>query len=168
MPYEHGSKLGPIGVVFLIGILVVGGIGVGTFLAKMLAPGSLFALIIGFAMLPLCFVLGFATWYSIASALVWNQLVKAFRHALKGQDFSEAVTESMNDLPLDGKGLPGTYVFIPVSLIISLVAGILIGTTPASVGLVNAIVVMTVVGASYGVLLRYLARGCYLPIPDEA
>ena len=40
MPNSKGSRLGPTGLHLLLGILLLGGMGVGVTLAKILAPGE--------------------------------------------------------------------------------------------------------------------------------
>ena len=49
-----------------------------------------------------------------------------------------------------------------------IVGGGMVGLTSASVGFLPALGVMAAVGLGYGVLLRVLARRCYLPIPGAA
>ena len=168
MPNDRGSKLGPIGLYLLLGILLLGGMAVGVILARILAPGSAFALLVGLVMLPLCLAIGMASWYAAASTHVWNGLVEAMCQAFAGKYFDQAVDDSMRALPFDGEALPGTGVFLPVSLVISLIAGGLVGLTTASVGFLPALGVMALVGLGYGVLLRTLARRCYLPISGAA
>ena len=51
---------------------------------------------------------------------------------------------------------------------ISLIGGGLVGLTSTSIGFLPALAVMAAVGLGYGVLLRALARSCYLPIPGAA
>ena len=168
MPNNKGSRLGPVGLWLLLGILLLGGMGVGVILAKVLAPGSAFAQLVGLFMLPLCLAIGMSSWYAAASTHVWNGLAEAMFQAFSGKDFDEAVDDSMRALPFEGEALPGTYVFLPVSLVISLIGGALVGLTSASVGFLPALAVMAAVGLGYGVLLRVLARSCYLPIPGAA
>ena len=168
MPNSKGSRLGPTGLCLLLGLLLLGGMGVGVVLAKILAPGSAFAQIVGLAMLPLCLAIGMSSWYAAASTHVWNGLAEAMCQAFAGKDFDQAVDESMRALPFEGEALPGTYVFPPVSLAVSLIAGGLVGLTSASTGFLPALGVMALVGLGYGVLLRSLARNCYLPIPGAA
>ncbi|MDJ0946995.1 MAG: hypothetical protein QNJ30_26390 [Kiloniellales bacterium] len=168
MPHNKGSRLGPVGLWLLLGILLLGGMGVGVVLAKILAPGSAFAQLVGLVMLPLCLAVGMSSWYAAASTHVWNGLAEAMFQAFSGKDFDQAVDDSMRALPFEGEALPGTYVFLPVSLVISLIAGGLVGLTSASVGFLPALGVMALVGLGYGVLLRTLARNCYLPIPGAA
>ena len=168
MPNNKGSRLGPVGLWLLLGILLLGGMGVGVILAKVLAPGSAFAQLVGLFMLPLCLAIGMSSWYAAASTHVWNGLAEAMFQAFSGKDFDQAVDDSMRDLPFEGEALPGTYVFLPVSLVISLIGGALVGLTSASIGFLPALAVMAAVGLGYGVLLRVLARSCYLPIPGAA
>lgn len=168
MPNNKGSRLGPVGLWLLLGILLLGGMGVGVILAKVLAPGSAFAQLVGLFMLPLCLAIGMSSWYAAASTHVWNGLAEAMFQAFSGKDFDQAVDDSMRALPFEGEALPGTYVFLPVSLVISLIGGALVGLTSASIGFLPALAVMAAVGLGYGVLLRVLARSCYLPIPGAA
>ncbi len=168
MPNNKGSRLGPVGLWLLLGILLLGGMGVGVILAKVLAPGSAFAQLVGLVMLPLCLAIGMSSWYAAASTHVWNGLAEAMFQAFSGKDFDQAVDDSMRALPFEGEALPGTYVFLPVSLVISLIGGGLVGLTSASIGFLPALAVMAAVGLGYGVLLRVLARSCYLPIPGAA
>ncbi len=168
MPNNKGSRLGPVGLWLLLGILLLGGMGVGVILAKVLAPGSAFAQLVGLVMLPLCLAIGMSSWYAAASTHVWNGLAEAMFQAFSGKDFDQAVDDSMRALPFEGEALPGTFVFLPVSLVISLIAGGLVGLSTTSVGFLPALGVMAAVGLGYGVLLRTLARGCYLPIPGAA
>lgn len=168
MPNNRGSKLGPFGLFLLVAVLLFGGMGVGLSLARILAPGSLFAQVVGCLMLPLCLGIGMSSWYAAASRQVWGSLANAMFEAFKGQDFKDAVEESMRDLPFEGEALPGTHVFLPVSLVISAIGGGLISLAPAATGFLDVVPLMLLVGLGYGVLLRFLARCCYLPIPDPA
>ncbi len=168
MPNNKGSRLGPVGLWLLLGILLLGGMGVGVILAKVLAPGSAFAQLVGLVMLPLCLAIGMSSWYAAASTHVWNGLAEAMFQAFSGKDFDQAVDDSMRALPFEGEALPGTYVFLPVSLVISLIGGALVGLTSASIGFLPALAVMAAVGLGYGVLLRALARSGYLPLPVAA
>ncbi len=168
MPNNKGSRLGPVGLWLLLAILLLGGMGVGVILAKVLAPGSAFAQLVGLVMLPLCLAIGMSSWYAAASTHVWNGLAEAMFQAFSGKDFDQAVDDSMRALPFEGEALPGTYVFLPVSLVISLIGGGLVGLTSTSIGFLPALAVMAAVGLGYGVLLRALARSCYLPIPGAA
>ena len=168
MPNNKGSRLGRFGLYLLLGVLLLGGMGVGLALAKILAPGSAFAQFVSLVMLPLCLAIGMSSWYAAASTHVWNGLSEAMFQAFSGKDFDQAVDESMRALPFEGEALPGTFVFLPVSLVISLIAGGLVGLTTASVGFLPVLGVMAMVGLGYGVLLRSLARNCFLPIPGAA
>ena len=61
MPNNKGSRLGLFGLYLLLGILLFGGVGVGLLTAKLLAPGSAFAQLVGLLMLPLCLAVGAET-----------------------------------------------------------------------------------------------------------
>ena len=165
MTVEQEDGPGVFKPLLVLALLLFGGGGLGMLLADALAPGSTFATAVGMFMLPLCLGAGLGAWYSVASTAVWSRLVKALFRVGGGQDLQSAMTESFADM--QGKAMPGTWVFIPVSVAISAVAGLLIAIAATS-GALTALAAVAGTGIVYGLLLRWLARNGHLPLPDEA
>lgn len=148
----------------LWGGLLFGGVFAGMGLAEWLAPGSDWAQFVGFMTLPLIFGAGMSAWRAFAGSLIFSRLIRALFKMARGQDFEQAAKESFRDL--EGKPIPGTHVFVPISLMISLIAGLLIALSPETVGFFQVVGVMVAAGLGYGLLLRWLARTGRLPMPD--
>lgn len=147
------------------GSLLFGGMAVGWLLAGYLAPESDWAQAIGFMTLPLCFGIAMKSWYGAASATLFSRLLNAVFKALRGKDFKQSVMENME--AFRGR-MPGTYVFVPVCLVISAIAGFLMALSPTAIGFFEVFGAMTLTGLAFGLLLRWLARTGRLPLPDQA
>jgi hypothetical protein len=151
-------------IIALLVALLFGGMGLGIYLADILAPDSPIAMLVGVLMLPLCLGLGMTSRLGVASAAVRSRLRKAGLWAERG--FAEAVGHGMDDPP--GRALPGAHVFVPVSVTISIVGGILIALSPSSIGFFLVLAVTALAGLVYGVLLWWLAEAGLLPFPKQA
>ena len=158
-PWLEGLRL-----FLLIGALFFGGMYLGLFLAGILAPESDWAAAVGFFVLPLSFMVGWKAWYAAATAALGKRLLKALFQVLRGKGLQQAAQESLADL--EGQAPPGTNTFVMVSFSASLIAGGLIGLSPDAAGLPQCLGVMVAAGLGYGLLLRWLARAGYLPLPD--
>lgn len=147
------------------GGLLFGGMGAGWLLSNYLAPESDWAQVIGFMTLPLCFGAGMKSWYGVVSATLFSRLLNAGFKALRGKDFKQSVMENMEEFR--GR-MPGTYVFVPVCLLISAIAGFLMALSPSAIGFVEVFGAMVLSGLAFGLLLRWMARTGRLPLPDQA
>ncbi|HVR42942.1 MAG TPA: hypothetical protein VMS56_05795 [Thermoanaerobaculia bacterium] len=169
---ERRAGLGEaVRIFLLLALLLFGGMALGQWLAGRAAPGSILADLIGFLTFPLCLGIGMTLWYQIAFAVVWTRLLRALVRAARGtgdreRAFREAVVAELRDLPREAP--PGTWVFVPVSLGISLVAGALVGLAPAAESFIMPVILFGTYGLAYGVLLRWLAVTGRLPIPEDA
>lgn len=151
----------------LMALVIFGGAGLGFLMAYLLAPESDLAGFVGLFMLPLSFFIGLKSWHGIAMAVMSKRLMgAAVKTVVGGKSFSDAVAEQTADL--DMRAPPGTYVFLPIAIIISIPCALVIAFTAESLGTMAAFGVVAAIGVAYGVLLRWLARSGRLPFPDEA
>ena len=151
----------------LMALVIFGGAGFGFLMAYLLAPESDLAAFVGMFMLPLAFFIGLKSWHGVAMAVMSKRLMgAAVKTVVGGQNFSDAVAEQTADL--DMRAPPGTYVFLPIAIIITVPCAVVFAFTAESVGAMAAFGIVAAVGVGYGVLLRWLARSGRLPFPDEA
>ena len=147
------------------GGLLFGGGAVGWLLADTLVPASDWARVIGCMALPLSFGVALKSWYGVVSATMISRLLNAVFKAFRGKDFKQSVMENMEEFR--GR-MPGTYVFVPVCLFISAIAGFLMALSPTAFGVLEVFGAMSLVGLAFGLLLRWLALTGRLPLPDQA
>lgn len=148
-----------------IAVLLFGGMAVGVLLAWLLAPDSGLARFVGLLILPLSLGAGIALWYAVAFATVWRLLSAALMQSARGGDLESDLKARLQHLR--GRPIPGTHVFVPACLLISLAGGGLVGLAPSARGFWLALVVFAAAGLGYGLLLRHLARAGRLPVPGE-
>lgn len=169
MPRQTGWKRA-LEIFLLLAVLLFGGMAVGRWTAAILAHDHALAVFIGSFMLPLSLGIGMTMWYSIAHTVILSRLTKAvwthWRAGRSDAQFRDSVKESLQGLRVDAP--PGTFVFVPVSLVVCFIAGVLIAFAPAVSSRWLAIGICTGMGLAYGLLLWRLARSGKLPIPEEA
>ena len=134
--------------------LFPGSAAIGVTLAEWLAPGSWIAQIAGFFALPLAFVTGLQLWIGAAVLGALVRLIVFRRRPWRASEEGGSA------------GLPGSFVFFPLSSAAGLLAGALIALLPAATSAVWAIVVFWLTGTLHGLAAWRLAhRGVLVP-PD--
>jgi hypothetical protein len=61
-----------------------------------------------------------------------------------------------------------TVLFLPVSIVGGLIAGLIVAAVPGGRGAFLTVTVFTIAGTTYRLVLRSLARRGLLPIPDTS
>lgn len=151
---------------FIIGCLFLTGIGLGIGLTSLLAPESETAFLIGFLVLPICFVLGLSFWYAVVTADGFSKIGKALLISLRTGDLQGAVMKTFS--APRGRTLDGTRIFVPITVLISFLAGCLVAqcTITTDYGLVVA--GYTCVGLFYSMAVTWIARMGFLPKTSQS
>jgi len=152
----------------LLAILLFGGMAVGLAIALTAGGGSVGAILVGFLALPLAFGLSMSAWRALLGAWLLAGLARSAARS-RGDEgrFREEVVRSLQAIRDRGPaGLPGTWVFVPVTLIVGAGSGLLMAVAAERDGLTAGALIL-VACAGLGVLLRRLARQGRLPIPEE-
>jgi hypothetical protein len=151
-PQTVGGVLALLAALFA---LFPGSAALGVTLAEWLAPGSWIAQIAGFFALPLAFITGLQMWVGVA-------IVGAIVRLLVSRRFPPRAAAD------DGRaGLPGSFIFFPISSAAGLLAGVIVALVPAAPSAVWAIVVFWLTGTLHGLVAWRLAdRGVLVP-PDS-
>ena len=139
-------------------VLFLGGGAIGHAMAQAFAPGSWLAEIAGLFALPLAFAAGLQVWYGLALLSLIPRLVAALR------------TRKLDALRGPGRrpaGLPGSFVFLPLSSIAGLVAGLLVGLASPTHSVWLVTLLFWVVGSAHGALAWALARAGILVPPES-
>lgn len=138
--------------------LFLGGGALGGALADAFAPESWIASVAGFFALPLAFAFGMQAWYGLALLSLVPRLLGMLwraepRPAPSGQ--------------IRGAGIPGSFVFLPLSSVAGAAAGIVVGLVSSTYPAWLVALVFWLVGTGHGALTWRLARGGVL-IPPES
>lgn len=148
--------------------IVGGGALAGAAVAVVTAPGSSVAIAICAFTLPLAFGLGLSAWRGLLGAWLMTILGRSMLRS-RGDEarFREETKRAFGGMRDAGPGgLPFTWVFVPVAAVVGMTAGLALflverGTTTL------ASVALPVAATAYGFVLRRLARGGRMPLPDE-
>jgi hypothetical protein len=152
----------------LLGALFFGGIAVGMAIALTVGGGSTGAIAVGFVALPLAFGLALGAWRALLGAWVIAALAKsALRSGGDEERFRDEMMGAMGGVRGGGSVvLPGTWVFIPITLLVGAVAGLLMAVVAEGSGGVAGVLLFGA-SAGLGLLMRRLARTGRLLIPGE-
>jgi hypothetical protein len=150
---------------FVLALALFGGAALGTLLSNLLAPGAMFVRIIAFLAFPLCLGIGLTLWFWTALSILGTHFVGVWLKKPNTEGFAHAREAAQRDAT---SAPPGSFVFVPVSVIISLCAGIIIALSPTAKGFVIAVSSFTGAGLVYGTLLWLLARSGFLPLPEPS
>jgi hypothetical protein len=138
--------------------LFLGGAAIGGALAEMFAPGSWLAAVAGFGALPLAFALGLQAWYGLALLSLVPRLIGMMR----GVPVRPAPHQQT-----PGAGIPGSFVFLPLSSMAGLVSGLVVGIMSPTHPAWLVALLYWLVGTGHGALAWRLARMGVL-IPPES
>jgi len=145
-----------------------GGMAFGLGVAYFVAGGSEGALFVGFMALPLAFGLGMVAWRAIVGAWFAAKLTTSVLKSRGREDrFREEVKTMLGDIGEAGPTrLPGTWVFVPVAVVVGAVAALLM-LIVAEGSRVGAAALLFAGCVGVGLALRRLARAGRLPFPEE-
>lgn len=139
-------------VVVLV-ILFLGGGVAGLGIARSVAPGSFAAEFFGMFAFPLSFGIGMQAWLGMALVTdAWRTIRRGFRPAADAGKVR---------IP------PGSFAFVPTSVLLIGCAGLLIGIFGSSLGLLTTVALYLTLGLVYGIACWLYARNGYLPFPQE-
>jgi hypothetical protein len=131
-----------------------GGAALGAALASWCAPKSALATVTSFLAFPLAMFLGFPAW--LGSAFI--TLIFNWTHRRKSNEMQRAGAF----IP------PGSWVFLPVSLGVIVVAGLIVAIVAERTSFFGTLGIYTIFAAAYGAGMWRAARTGLLPFPDEA
>ena len=140
--------------------LFLGGGAIGDVLARTLAPGSFVAEAVSFFALPVAFAVSLQMWYGLALLSIVPRLLAM----VAGR--ARVTRPSASDRrPAPMAGLPGAFVFFPVSTAAGATAGTITGLlSPFPMLFVAPL--YTCIGALHGFIAWRLARAGYLMPPE--
>jgi hypothetical protein len=140
--------------VFVMALLFLGGGVAGLGVARSVAPGSFAAEFFGTFAFPLSFGIGMQTWLGMALVTeAWRTIRRGFRPAARQ--------------PGEMRIPPGSFAFVPTSVLLVGGAGLLIAIFGSSLGVLGTIALYLTLGVSYGTACWLYARNGYLPFPQE-
>lgn len=165
-PEVSSAEPGLLHTIGVWGGLVVGGIGAGSGLVWLLAPGAALPQFVGFMTLPLVFGFGLKAWYAAVAAAGTKRLIGTVLDVLlRRRDFAEAAHANF----ADWRGrVPGTGVFLPIGLGAGFLAGVLTWLPHGSAGFQICVGAWIVLAGGYALFMRWLARTGRLPLPESA
>lgn len=164
---NQSSNLGEALRIFLLfALLLFGGGGLGILLVYFFSPGSALADFFGFFVFPLCLGVSMTIWYYMAGTILFGRLAKIFLKNRRSRKLKEDVFSELAQQSKD-KPLPGIFIFVPTCTIISLLGGILIGFNPSANFWLN-VIVFTLTGFLYGLILRKLVLSGKISFPESA
>ena len=138
--------------VFVLALLFLGGGVAGLGIARWVAPGSFAAEFFGMFAFPLSFGIGMQNWLGLALVIEgWRTIRRGGR---RRPDSGEP------RIP------PGSFAFVPISVLLVGGAGLLIALFGSSIGALATIALYLVLGLSYGIACWLYARNGYLPFPQ--
>ena len=153
-----------VGLFALLAGLLFGGMATGLAIAVVVAGGSVGAIVAGFLFLPLVLGLGMSAWRGIVVAWLVGGLGRALWRSRGDEAGFRAATR--DHVRSAGGNLPGTWVFVPIAVLVSLVAAVLMAVSADRDGMTAGALTFGI-GVAYGVLLRRLARSGLLPLPED-
>ena len=133
-------------------VLFPGGAALGISLARSLAPGSWPAEVVGFFALPVAFAIGLQLWFGLALLSVIPRLLGRGR----GRRLASPLA-----------GLPGGFVFLPLSSLAGALAGVTTGLLSRVHPFWWVALLWWGVGTLHGLLAWRLARTGYLVPPES-
>jgi hypothetical protein len=145
---------GALALIAALLVLFPGSAALGVTLADWLAPGSWIAQIAGFFALPLAFVLGLQMWIGVAIFGAVVRLLVSRSHPPRTSAGDRVV-------------LPGSFVFLPLSSIAGLLAGVITAIVPAASSAILAMGVFWLTGTLHGLVAWQLAKRGVLVPPDS-
>ena len=153
--WEPKSKLA--GVLTFIALIFVG-VCVGIALCRLMAPNSDTANFASVMMLPISVVVGALVWQGILMVYLSFKLGGSFLKGLKKGGLKTAFRQKVEGIP---PFPPATSVFVLVSFIVCLIAGVVVASTPSARNFFGVVGSYVITGLAYGLLQRYLARAGY-------
>lgn len=151
----------PPGTLAIIGAfagLFLGGGALGGALAEVFASGSWIAAVAGFFALPLAFAVSMQLWYGLALLSLIPRLIGRMRGMSPPPPLRRHAP---------GAGIPGSFVFLPLSSVAGAAAGIVVGLASSTHPFWLIALVYWLVGTGHGAVARRLARAGVLMPPES-
>jgi hypothetical protein len=141
---------------------------IGLAIALTAGGGTIGSLAVGSVALPLAFGLAMSAWKAVLVAWLTAGLARSLvRSGGDEARFREEAKRSLQAARDGGQaGLPGTWVFVPVTLLTGLTAAGLMAILADGDGLVAGAMIL-VAALPYGIILRRLARRGRLRIGED-
>lgn len=158
-------------LVFLV--LIFAGALIGLLLQKLIAPDSKAANAISVAMLPISVVLGAMIWQVLIIIYIGMKIGRATLKGFKKGGIKAAFQQKIEGFP---PFPPRTFVFVVVSSMICLIAGVAVAFVPEVASFFGTITLYLIIGMIYGFIQRHLVRAGYIvmfesegvaPVPDK-
>lgn len=152
----------------VLAAFLFGGAAAGLGIALTLGGGTIGAIIVGTFALPLAFGLSASAWRTLLGAWLMAGLARSLIRS-RGDEtrFREETLRSLAAVRDAGPtALPGTWVFLPITLLTGLVAAVLMVVVGAGDGRFVAGALLWAAAVADGIALRRLARRGRLPIPE--
>lgn len=139
-------------------LMFIGGFAVGEVMAHSLTPDTPLGAALTFMMLPLSLCVGMTCWVGVTILAGVAALIRrlAGGHGAPTGKPQRHVTV-----------LPGSFVFVPVTVGICTAAGIIAGILSPGMGVLAATAAHFVTGLLYGLALWQSARRGFLPFPEQ-
>jgi hypothetical protein len=167
-PGRRSTFIQIVSAAVLLGGLFFGGIVVGLAIAVTFGGGSTGAILVGFVALPLAFGLALGAWRALLGAWVIAALAKsALRSGGDEERFRDEMVGAIGGVRDRGSVvLPGTWVFVPITLVVGALAAVAMAVVAEGDGPVAGVLLFGA-SAGLGMLMRRLARTGRLLIPGE-
>jgi hypothetical protein len=133
-------------------VLFLGGGAIGSWLGDLLAPGSWVAQAVSFFALPVAFAAGLQAWYGVA---IIGMVFRLLRWSV-----------TAGAPPPTTRGIPGGFVFVPISSTAGIIAGLITGLVSPTHSTLFVVLVYWCVGTAHGLSAWLLARAGWLVPPE--
>lgn len=149
--------------IFVFTVLIFAGAFIGLLLQKFIAPDSKAANFISVAMLPISVALGALIWQGILIIYIGMKIGRATLKGYKKGGIKAAFQEKIEGFP---SFPPGTFIFVVVSSMICLIAGVAVAFVPEVTSFFGTIALYLFIGIVYGFIQRHLVRAGYVVMFD--
>jgi len=147
----------------LVGGLFFFGMLAGIALTTVMAPDSEMAMFVGFLVWPVSFGVGMSLWYSLATSRLAGKLFRALFRSLQTWDLDASLRSELSGT--DWKSAKSTSIFVPITVFISFLAGLIIACSPTARNFDLVVCSFTGFGLLYSMFVTWLARLGVLPFP---
>ncbi len=148
----------PLAIAAVFMTLFLGGAAAGVGLAGALAAGSWVAQVVSFFALPVAFAASLQAWYGMALLSLVPRLLGRLRGSTPERPRQPGSAQP---------GIPGSFVFLPISSGVGAVTGIVVGLVSSTHPAWLVALVYWVIGTAHGLLGWRLARGGFLLPPES-
>ena len=164
-------KHSDVAILFVTSAVLIAGPVVGVILARLFAPGSGMALLIGFVLLPCAHlagrVAGAAMGFVVDPKSEGRRAIRAFSHLGRWIDESRTPHGPPQDGAFEGRFPRGGAMFILVHAMLALAAGLIVGLVLTDTRVLTVVCAYTFTGATYGGIVYLVALKGYLLMRSE-